>query len=277
VPYYVVIGPDGAVLYAGTKSSIDNIIADEMINHPPQLVDQNTEDRALQSLAAAEQALAAGDPHRALKIFGQIDGPVRKDARISGRYAAVSRKLSEAAEQLLGEVDGLIKEKHYVEAATQLKELAKVLVSTPKLAAVQKRQGQLAADPEAQRALEQAEKQAAADTALAAARELHDEGHDEDAYGKLKLIVAGYANSSTAKSALELIAELEKNPDLMARIQQRDTEGKAKAALSLAAGLRQNGKLELARAKYEQIAREFPNTSFAEEAKKALATLKNPQ
>ena len=66
------------------------------------------------------------------------------------------------------------------------------------------------------------------------------------------------------------VAEYEKDAAFVAKVNNSAAATKAKAAMGLAVGYEKAGRVDLAKQKYQDIIRAFPNTTWAKEAQAAL-------
>jgi hypothetical protein len=118
-----------------------------------------------------------------------------------------------------------------------------------------------------------------AQAALDQAKKLAADGKDDDAYAKYKLVVGEYSSSTAANEARDAIAKYEADPAFMEKHKKPAEAGPAEKAASLLA-MGDNyftlGNIDQAKAKYEQILKDYPDTPSAEKAKKRMAELYKP-
>jgi TolA-binding protein len=69
------------------------------------------------------------------------------------------------------------------------------------------------------------------------------------------------------------VAEYEKDPAFVKRANEAAAATKAASAMKVAQSYVTAGHPELARKKYQEIIDQFPGTSYAEQAKKAIAAM----
>ena len=154
------------------------------------------------------------------------------------------------------------------------------LVGLPVAAEASKRLSAVLAMPEAKAQIEAADKAEkdkeratrAAD-ALTNAQKLQAAKKDDQAYIQFKSIVSTYANTPAAATAAEAVAKYEKDPSFVKRVTGAATDAKAKSILSMANSYKESGKTDLAKQKYQSVVDQFPNTPYAETAKKELKDL----
>lgn len=272
LPYYIILDPAGAVVYAGYKSAIDDIVIDEFLAHPPPPVSAEALEKAKRDLAAADKLLSEGDRIGALRTFASIDRDAVKDPSFKKEHEALAKKFEQTAADLLADVEPLVASKHYADAVTRLKDLS--FTGCPKEADARKQLADLLARDEVKSALAAAARESAANTALSAARILRTQGEHDAAYRRFSAIVKDHPNTAAARSAAEAVAQYESDPEFIRRQRDKLLESQAKPKLTLADNYRQNGLPDKARAKYHEILKEFPNTTFAQAAQKALDEMK---
>jgi TolA-binding protein len=174
---------------------------------------------------------------------------------------------------MLAEVDPLIQAKQYAAATSKLRDLSAKLAGTPAGVKAREKLAALAADPEARKQLEAADKAEKANAALATAQKLQAEKKDGLAYQRYKEIATQYPGTDAAKSAAAAIAQYEKDPTFVKGVVNAQNESKAKALLGMADGYKNAGKREQAIKTYQDVIEQYPGTPQAATAKKALAEL----
>jgi TolA-binding protein len=71
-----------------------------------------------------------------------------------------------------------------------------------------------------------------------------------------------------------MVKKYEADPAFLQKLRDNAAMAKAKPALSVAENYAKNGMIPQAKKKYQEVIDQFPDTMFAETAKKALANLK---
>jgi TolA-binding protein len=79
-----------------------------------------------------------------------------------------------------------------------------------------------------------------------------------------------YPSAKAAKPARERVKTYEADEKFMAEWKRAEAEQEARSLLSNAAGYRTAGKEDLAVETYKRVIAQYPDTQWAEEAKKAL-------
>lgn len=274
IPYTILVSPEGKVLYAGHPAAgLDQAIERAFKEHPPVLVDPKVLAQAKQQLDEVQKKIDAGDSRGAIKLMGRIPASARADGDFAAKAADVRKKLEESANALIGEVQTQIDQGKYVEAVPRLKELTEALSGLPASVQAKKMLSDLMSNPKARAAIAQAEKNAKANDALDVANKLKAQKKDELAYAHFKEIVKAFAGTDAASKADEQVKGYEKDAAFMKKASADATAAKANAALKLADSYRKAGRADLARKKYQTVVDEFPGTSYAATASKALGEL----
>ena len=224
-------------------------------------------------LEQVTEKIADGDAKSAVKLMSKMPAAAKSDGVFAAKYEEVAKKVDAAADGLLAEVDPLIKSKHYVEASAKLKELSDALGSSSVGAKARLKLSDLMGRPEVKAAVSNAEKNAKANAALEVAQKLQTEKKDTLAYPRFKEIVAQFPGTAAAVTASDSVKTYEADTEFMSRLKNSAVAVKAKAALSMADNYRKAGRDEDARAKYQQVVDDYPGTSFADVAQRALTEL----
>jgi thiol-disulfide isomerase/thioredoxin len=273
IPSTFIIGPDGDVLWNGHPATIDKAIADAFKNHPPRLVDPKVLADATAIADKIDAALKEGGEASAIKLLASVPAAARADKNLAERMTTIEKQLEAYAAKSLAEVDPLIQDKKYVDAAGKLNDLTRALGSLPAGATAKKRLAELLANPEAKAQFEAAQKAKTAEEELAIAKRLQSEGKDEQAYLKFKSIAAAFASTPSGAEAKAAVATYEKNPALVKKANESAAAGKAKGMIGMAENYAKIGRAELAKKKYQEVITAYPGTSFAKAAQDAIDEL----
>jgi TolA-binding protein len=274
IPATFVIGPDGDVLWKGHPANLDNALAAAFKNHPPRLVDEKVLADANALADKIDAALKENGQASAIKLLAAVPADAKKDGKFAERMADIEKQLGEYATKSLAEIDPLIQDKKYVEAASRLSDLTKALGALPAGSDAKKKLSELMSNPEAKAQFEAAQKKKAADDELAVAKRMQGEGKDDQAYLRFKAVATNFAGTPAADEAKGLMAAYEqKNPGVVAKANEAAAAGKANAALGMAANYARAGRVDLAKRKYQEVIAAYPNTSYAQKAQAAIAEL----
>ena len=276
IPYTILLGPEGKVLFAGHPAAgLDQAVERAFKEHPPTLVDPKTLADAQSALAEVEKKLDAGDARGAIKLMGKVPAAAMVNEDFAAKAADVQKKLQQAGGAMLSEVKDQLALGKYVQAVPRLRELVVALAGLPAGNDAKKLLNEVTAKPEAKSAIALAEKSAKADDALETAEKLKAAKKHELAYARFKEIVKLFAGTDAAAKAQAQVIEYEKDPAFVKRATESAAATKAQSALRLADSYKKSGRTDLARRKYQSVIDDFPGTSYADAAKKALGELDN--
>jgi len=273
IPHVFIIAPDGVVLWRGHPAGMDGPLAAAFAEHPPVLVDPTTLKSANDSLDKIDASLESGDTGSAIRFMAKVPKEAKVDKMFAKRLEETQKKVTEAAEAMLREVDPLIDAKQYPQAIAKLQDLIKALSGTPVAAKARAKLNELTSLPEVKAELKVAERQKQADDALAGARQLQSGKQDEPAYDAFRKIAADFKDLPAGDDAAAEVKKYEGNASFMARYNSKNVTAKAKSLMSLADNYRKAGNKAKAKEKYQEVIKQFPDTEFAREAKKIVASL----
>ena len=273
IPRTFIIGPEGTVLWTGHPGNIDGPLADAFKKHPPQLVDPRILADATAIADKIEAALKEGAQASALKQLATIPAAAKEDKDLAARIAGIEKQIEDYAAKSLADIDPLIENKQYVEAAGKLSELIRNLGALPAGATAKKRLADLMANPEAKAQFDSAQKNKLAEEELAVAKRFQTDGKDEQAYLKFKAVATTFAGTPAGDQAKGAVATYEKNPALVKKATDGVAANKARAMMGMAENYAKAGRTELARKKYQEVIAAFPGSVHAKEAKAGIDEL----
>jgi thiol-disulfide isomerase/thioredoxin len=273
IPSTFIIGPEGSVLWHGHPANIDAALVDAFKNHPPQLVDPKILAEAMATADKIDAAIKDGSQASAIKLLASVPTAARADGKFAERMTEIEKQLEAYATKSLDEVDPLIENKQYVEAASKLSDLTRALSALPEGATAKKKLAQLMSNPEAKAQFEAAQKNKAAEEELAVARRLQTEKKDEQAYLKFKAVAASFGGTPAGDQAKAELATYAKNPALVEKANNSAAAGKAKAIIGMAENYARAGRPEQAKKKYQEVISAYPGTTFAKQAQTAIDEL----
>jgi thiol-disulfide isomerase/thioredoxin len=276
IPATFVLGPDGSVLWSGHPAAgLDEAIKKAFKEHPPILVDPKVVAEATAELGHVQSAIAGKDFTGAMKLLSKVPAAASKDKQFAEQLSQVQKSLGTFADSMLAEVDPLIAAKQYPAAVAKLKSLSNTLAGTPAGIKAKEKLSALAIDPEAHKQIDAADKAERADTALAIAEKLQAAKKDALAYARFKEVSAQFAGTPAAVTAAAAVATYEKDPVFVKNVVGAQNETKAKALLGMADSYKSAGKVEQAKKKYQDVIDQYPVTTQAALARKALAEIVN--
>jgi thiol-disulfide isomerase/thioredoxin/outer membrane protein assembly factor BamD (BamD/ComL family) len=273
IPQTFIISPDGIVLWRGHPALIEQPLEAAFKDHPPQLVDPKVLADANSTLDEVDQAIQSNDAPAAIKALGKVSPDAMLDGKVSGRVLADQGKLQNAGSKMLADVEPLVQAKSYLDAIAKLQDISKGFFGSPTSDKARSRLDELMKDPACKEAVDAERRQRAADDALTQAQSLQAQKKDMDAYLQFKQIAANFSGTPAADTAAKAIAVYEQNPDFVKAAKESAVAGKAKSLLNLAEAYKRAGRTDLATAKLQRVIDDYPNTSFAQQARQALDQL----
>lgn len=279
IPRVFLINPNGEVIYTGQPEGVELAIEKALKDTPPTLLDPRSAATVTAALDKAETALKDGDHAAAAAAIANFPPQLKQDLKLGKRVTAVQTELDTYGTSLLTEADALVEQKQFDQAAAKLDEAAKLTGQSA--AKAQAKLKELAANPQAKAAFEAAAKakreqarSAKAADALQAAKKLQSDQKHEQAYAAYKSIVTTHVGTPAAAEAESAVNAYEADAAFVKKVGAKAIEAKAKSMLSMAGSYKAAGKAGLARQRYEAVITEFPNTPYAETAKKELAAMR---
>jgi hypothetical protein len=274
LPFAAVIGPDSTVLFIGSVTRAPAEVDKAFQNHPPIGVNSDDLAAAVQTLQSGESALNDGDVLAAFKSYASVGDGMKKDPVVSKAASDLRGRLYNARQKAFIVISELTKAGESIDAAVALKAMTRALAGMDGEAEAKKQLDDLMARPEVKEKIEGVERSANANAALSAAKKLRDAGADEAAYRRFKGVTLDYADTAAAKEAAEMVKKYEADPTFLQKLRDSAAIAKAKPALSVADNYAKNGMIPQAKKKYQEIIDQYPDTTFADTAKKALVNLK---
>jgi len=265
-PYAVLISPDGVVRWRGHPQAMDGSVDKVLAEHPPQLTEEQWVKQAVVILQDTTREIeedmrkGAIDYRPALATLSEINPKILSDPAV----VQVARKLMPYFEPKRDTERYSLEA--YVDAYPKAKEAIALLKEEMKPKTVVRTAPAAPTKEELAKKLEEQAQQR-----LAAAQEHQTAGRDLLAYRGFKQTAERFAGTPSGKTAAERVKAYEASPELMEKIKKAQAEEEATAMLRMANNYRASEKEEEARALYQKVVDQFPNTEWAKQAAEALA------
>jgi TolA-binding protein len=280
LPETFLISPDGKLLFhaVGPSKDLDGAIDRALLETPPTLVDPRTGQAADHSLKTAAALFSQSKTDLALAALAAIPPQARNDPDFSIRFDALGAQIEPATAPAMDQATQAIDDEKYQDAAMKLVPIAAALASTP----TGKRAAAMLADlqnnPDARPAVEAAQRELKAQSALAIAESLAADKNDLDAYAAYQLVTQQFPNTDAARDAAAAIAHYDADPAFAktkaaADLAQRQAQ--ADKVLSLGENYAAANHPDQAREKFNQVISNYPNTPAATQAAADLQKLSN--
>lgn len=280
LPQTFLISPDGRLLFQATGPSkdLDAAIDRALLQTPPTIVDARTMQAADHSLKTAEILFGNDKPELAMAALAAIPPPARSDPDFSIRFDSLAAQLEPTAAPAMDKATQAIDDERYPDAANALVRITAALAPTP----TGKRAAAMLADlqnnADAKSAVESAQRELKAQSALAVAAALAADKNDLDAYAAYQSVTQQFPSTQAAQQAAAAIARYDADPAFAktkaaADLAQRQAE--ADKILSLGENYAAANHPDQAREKFNQVISDYPNTPAATQAAADLQKLSN--
>jgi len=268
IPFTVLLGPDGQVLWKGHSAGIDAPLEKAFRETPPQLVDPKALAAATDACDKADAAMKEGDQRKAMRLLAGVPAAAKAEAKVAARVTELQAQLEGLGAKSLAEVDPLIEQKQYAQAATKLKEMVAGFGATPTGVKANQKLAELLKMPNVKATLDAAD-------AIAIAQRAKDAKNHDDAYLRFKAIARDFPNTPGAEAAAAEVKAYEADPAFVKKVGDNAVAGRATSLLKLAQSYAAAGRTDLARRKYQDVVEQFPNTPYAATARTELGKLPN--
>lgn len=262
------------VAAADTLARVSELVPRQLELTPPRMVDEKTFFAAVDALSLAQDMLAAGKPRSAARYLSQVPPESRKDPEVASRLADLTTTLDQALPDLLAETEEMAQQSRQPEAILLLEQCAAALEGTPSQAQVLEQLHSFTDDTQAMKEYEKGRPSALALDLLDSASDYESRGDLVSAYRLCTQAAQLYPNTPGALDAQARIALWEADKDQKRKLHDALYGEKANALLSQAESYQRSNLTEKARGFYEQILKNYPDTTAAQKASEALHNLK---
>jgi TolA-binding protein len=273
-PTAFLLDPTLHVAYSGTIDAVAARLPRQLELTPPHAVDERTYGTAIDALALAQDMLAAGKPRSAARYLAQLPPESRKDATVAAKLAALTTALDQSLPDLLAETEQLAQQNRQPEAILLLEQCAAALKGTPSEAQVLDQLHSFTDDSDAMKEYEKGRPAALCLDLLDTASDYESRGDLATAYRLCREALDKYPNTPGAADAQARITIWESTPEEKRKLHDAVDGEKANALLSQADSYRRSNLTDKARSFYEQILKDYPDTTAAEKARAAMEAMK---
>lgn len=277
-PGVTVIDPRGKVAYCGVLSNADEFVkkVQEVLGKsPPTRTHPKEAVQAEKHLAAARDAMKADNVRGAIRAARDVldhalrGDPLRRAARQWLDLAdAIGRDRLAGAE---ASADG----GKYADAVRELKKVSREFAGVPAGARAAERIGALGkAHPEVAELLKGDERENKARSKLLEAQEALRARDFATAYADLQGVIKDFDKTESAEAARRIAERMKKNTAVWSLVRDGVAAKDCEGWLSQARAFIASRKFDKAKELLERILSQYPDTRFAEEARKELAKIK---
>jgi thiol-disulfide isomerase/thioredoxin len=280
LPQTFLVSPDGKLLFqaVGPSKDLDGAIDRALLENPPTLVDPRTAETADHSLKTAAALFAVGKTDLAMAAMAAIPPQARNDPDFSVRFDALAAQMEPAAGPVVDQATKDVDDEKYPDAALKLVRIAAALATTP----TGKRAAAMVADLEhnadSRPAVESAQRELKAQSALAGAEALAADKNDLDAYAAYQSVAQQFPGTDAAHDAAAAVARFDADPAFAKAKADADLakrQAQATKILSLGENYAAADRPDLARDKFNQVMSQYPGTPAADQAATDLQKLSN--
>ena len=194
----------------------------------------------------------------------------RRSHPLHREAAELLGRIDQRGEQLLGQAQGLLRERKTLEGRDLLRQVAEGFYGRPAGTQALRMLQEMEKDPQVQAAVQAARDEASAKQALLMAQQAMVEQRYADAQRLYGMIGEVYPRTEAAGKARQGLANLRKDKAAATQLAQQKAEPEAPVLLGLAARYAQMGRNEEARRHYQRVLQVAPGTTYARQAQGGL-------
>ncbi len=278
-PSIVVIDPEGKVAYAGTPSSVEELVkkvVEVVQQHPPTKTHPLEAPKIYKQLDAAREALIEGSYRTAYKQASEAFETAITGDTLKTRCEDFLDQLEALARDRVARVDPLVEQKKFSEAVKILRDTSRDFKGTVAARTAARRLEALRGDfTEVAELLKGQEKENEARERLFGAQQLLRERDIGEAYEEMDKIAKEFPGTETADAAKRIMGRMEKHEAMSSVIRNHMAAQDCEAWLSQARSyIRSRRNLDKARQLLHDIIRKYPRTSYADQAAEELSKLR---
>jgi tetratricopeptide (TPR) repeat protein len=281
-PRLVLLDPAGKVAWVGWPNEkgdkgIDRIVdqlGKVLTDTPPKRTHPELVAKVEAYLKESRLALRGERIREAYEAADKADGTALRGDPLKKRCQDMLDLIEALGRDRLASADRAVEQQKYDEAVALLLELRREFqgieassVARRKIESLRKKNADIA------KIFEQQESGGRAETILAAALDDVRDRRFGVAYEKLEEIVSEYGATETAKKAQTVLDRMKKNDALMVHVRDHKAAAPCRTLLFEARSFQNAGQTQKARELLREIIEKYPDTTFAEEARRRLAQL----
>lgn len=277
LPAVVIIDPEGKIAHKETLTSADavvNKLTEVLANIPPSRTHPAEAPVVARLIDEAREQLKSGDYRKSFRTaLRGLQRAVTGDPLKAEAFAIIDL-LERIGYDELAPVNALLEDKKYKEAAAVLRKVKKDFRGLGPGQDARSRFDQLAEDDEGFKGAvgAQGDEKAAAKSLLEAIEDLRKRRVGE-AYVKLKGIMTEHAATEAAGYAGPMIERMKANPSIWSAAMDYEAGPECRRLLAQARSYRATGRADEARTLFSKVMNEYTGTSWAEDAKRELASM----
>ena len=273
IPHAFIVDPSGTVAWEGhPMGGLDKALEEQLKKTPPSKMAPRDQAVAMALLDRVAKAIEKQDFAGAADLLAKIPN-ADDNPRVKKRADAARRILAEVAAKDLAEAEARIKTKEYYEASVALERVLRLAPGSAEARQAEAKLVELLGDEKVRPVIEQGRREHRAADLLAAIGKGEKDMTPERLLKELGDLADAFPDTKAGQAAAARTAEMKADKQLMARIRLRAAEKDCKSWLSMARNYAKAGMPDKARPYLKDILAKYPDTPFAEEARKLLAEI----
>ena len=273
IPHAFIVDPSGKIAWEGHPMvGLDEALQKQIRETPPILVDPKEHAAAMALLDRIEKALEEQKFAEAAAMLAKVRG-TDKDPDVRQRVEAAKAVLARVADERLAEAEKYIEAEDYYEASVALEALSNLMPGSEQAERAKQRLAELMADEEIRAAIEKGRREHQAAAILAEIRKDEEKKDPAELLKALEKLAEQYPDTEAGKEAAERAQKMRADPNLVNQLKSEAAEHECKGWLSMARSYISAGLPEKAKPYLEDILKKYPDSPYAEEARKLLAEI----
>ena len=273
IPHAFIVDPSGTVAWEGhPMAGLDRALEEQLKKTPPSRMAPRDQATALALLDLVAKAIEKKDFVSAADLLAKIPN-ADDDPEVKQRADEARRILAEVAAKNLTEAEARIEAKEYYEASVALERVPRLVPGSEEARRAEAKLAELLGDEKIWPVIEQGRREHWAAVMLAAIEKGEKDMTPEMLLKELGDLADEFPDTKAGQAAAARAAEMKADKQLMARIRLRAAEKDCKSWLSMARNYIKAGMPDKAGPYLKDIIAKYPDTPFAEEARKLLAEI----
>ncbi|MCA9244250.1 MAG: redoxin domain-containing protein [Phycisphaerales bacterium] len=275
IPHGVVIDPDGKVAWAGPVWELGQggfqAVNEIFEKNPPFRTNPREAARADRHISTARQAVLESDYQKAYLETREAFAAARQGDPLQTRAEDVMEVIDAEARLRLREVDSLIDAEDWQDAVAKTRSVKNEFRGMPIAREAREREERYAEDHDGYKAVldEYKKEDTAAELLLRAVSDVRSRRFGP-AFKKLEMILRDFDGTEGAEYAKPIKKRMEDNPAVMAEVRNAKASADAGQWIAQARNFISRGRYDEARSLLRDVIREYPKTSYEDEAIKLL-------
>ncbi len=278
-PWVVIVDAKGKVAYSGVATKgqeLINKVQETLVKTPPTRTHPLEAPKVHQKLEAARASLRTSSYRAAFRHARDAFETAVTGDQLKTQCEEMLELLEAIGDDRLADVDQMVERKNFEKIVETLQTVGREFKGTDVSRSARRRLVQLGKEYKQVAALlKVGEKDDEARAKLYTAQQLLHERRLGEAYAAMQQVAKDFAGTETAAASMRIMSRMKANEAVMTLVRDHLAARECKGWLSQARSLARtrSGRLKAKRL-YRQIISKYPDTTYADEATKALAKLR---